>query len=98
MIWLKAGEAMEEMSREEFERQKAESARRIREMYRGHAMPPYPEFLRPEPPKKQQEVSMESPSPLKVQPKHDRTINGLGNIFNRLNVAQIASSSDGLLI
>lgn len=89
---------MEEMSREEFERQKAESARRIREMYRGHTMPPYPDFLKPTTQK-----AAEMPPQIKavsppVQPKHDRQVGGLGSLFDRLDLAQITKSSDGLLI
>ena len=34
------------MTREEFEKKKADSAKRIREMYAGRNMPPYPDFVK----------------------------------------------------
>jgi hypothetical protein len=95
---FKGGVVTEEMSREEFERQKAESARRIREMYNGHAMPPYPEFLRPELSKVQKTAEITPSVSTKPQPKHERRSNGLENLFGRLSLAQITKSSDGLLI
>ena len=86
------------MSREEFEKQKAESAKRIWEMYRGHVMPPYPEFLKPEPIKEPDEPQ-KKPAPVhKAPPKHDREAGGIGNVFSRLDLAQITNSPDGLLI
>lgn len=87
-----------DMTREEFERQKAESARRIKELYRGHTMPPYPEFVtvqqntasekRAEP---QRERSPEVPAP--VRPRTD-----IPSILRCFNMGEILKSPDSLLI
>ncbi len=87
-----------DMTKEEFERQKNESARRIRELYRGHTMPPYPEFIsvpKNSAPEKQVEAQIaKAPLPQSnVKTKTD--IPGLLRCFN---MGEVLKSPDSLLI
>ena len=87
-----------DMTREEFERKKAESAKRIKELYRGHTMPPYPEFVTiprevalkegSEPPKK-------TPPEMPLSPRQGSDIQGLLRCFN---MGEVLKSPDSLLI
>ena len=87
-----------DMTKEEFQRQKEESAKRIQEMYRGHNMPPYPEF-----------VSISSSAPVHLPPKPEATKPSpakkilpnkpdIGGILKCFNMGEILKSSDSLLI
>ena len=87
-----------DMTKEEFERQKAESARRIKELYRGHTMPPYPEFVtvpqgvaaeKPTDPPKQ--VFSEAPVAVRKSPD-------IGGLLRCFNMGEILKSPDSLLI
>ncbi len=82
------------MTKEEFERQKAESARRIRELYRGHNMPPYPEFV------SVTQKKTEAPPAERVLPP-PKPKGGEGNIQGILkcfNMGEVLKSPDSLLI
>lgn len=100
---------MEEMSREEFLQQKADAARRIKELYRGHIMPPYPDFVSlPQNARKTEQHTTEavptvpekktiSPAPpIKQVPPKGGFVPS--NIFRFLNLPELLKSSDALLI
>ncbi len=87
------------MTREEFEREKADSARRIREMYAGRNMPPYPDFVKVRadqvkeetPDSAKQAVSKKVTSP----PQRGFSAEGL---LRSLNIEQIIKNPESLLI
>ncbi len=85
---------MEELTREEFERQKNDAAKRIRDMYKGQNMPPYPDFITVpeniEAPKKTEEL------PKNVKPSP--VLPASNNIFRMLNFSELLKSPDSLLI
>lgn len=85
---------MQEMTKEEFEKQKSDAAKRIREIYRGQNMPPYPDFITlpktdNKPPK--QKTVLETAAP--CRPK-----NTTENMFRFLNFSELLKSPDALLI
>lgn len=100
---------MEEMSREEFLQQKADAARRIKELYRGQNMPPYPDFVSLpkntrqaeqhtiDPPPAVTEKEAVSPTP---QVRREPQTGGFmpASIFRFLNLPELLKSSDALLI
>lgn len=83
---------MQEMSREEFEKQKNDAANRIREMYKGQKQPAFPNFVSVAPPPAKHEK--EEPKPALI-PQPKRVEN---NIFRFLNFSEISKSPDALLI
>ena len=86
---------MQEMSREEFERQKNDAARRIREIYKGQNMPPYPDFISL--PAREKEIKTEETVPPKTPQKSPpQTVTG--NLFKFLNFSELLKSPDALLI
>lgn len=85
---------MSDMSREEFERLKKDSARRIREMYKGHNMPPYPDFIDlkgrvEEPP---------TPASDPPRPASSPAPQGPLPILGNLNIRSLTQNPDSLLI
>ncbi len=87
------------MTREEFERKKADSARRIREMYAGRNMPPYPDFVKVRaeqvkeatPDKAQQAVIKKITTP-------PQSVFSAEGILRSLNIEQIIKNPESLLI
>lgn len=87
------------MTREEFERKKADSAKRIREMYAGRNMPPYPDFVKvraeqvkeDKPDKPKQAVSKKMAAP----PQRGFSAEGL---LKSLNIEQIIKNPESLFI
>lgn len=90
---------MDEFTRKEFLRRKEDAANRIRDMYNGHSMPPYPDF-----------VSIPQSSTLPHTEKVDRT-NGTSapitdkkggfnpaNLIKAVNLEELTKSPDNLLI
>ena len=98
---------MDEMTREEFMRQKDEASRRIKEIYRGQRMPPYPSFVKLPNEESQKPAVLQTESS-KGQTKNSLTCASSGksagiessplNIFKSLNIQQIMRSPDSLLI
>ena len=82
---------MADMTREEFERQKNEAALKMKELYRGQTMPPYPDFIRVP----QAEEKMQKSEP-KKEKKPQKTVPN--NLFRYLNLSEILKSPDALLI
>lgn len=82
---------MADMTRDEFLRQKNEAARQMRELYRGQAMPPYPDFVK----MPQSEEKPKEPEPKKEHCVQKQMPN---NIFRFLNLSEILKSPDALLI
>lgn len=85
---------MDELTREEFEKQKSDAARRIRDMYKGQNMPPYPDFIAVP------ENNNASQKPEKP-PKHNNPQPVLpvsNNIFKSLNFSELIKAPDSLLI
>ncbi len=82
---------MADMTREEFERQKNEAALKMKELYRGQSMPPYPDFIKlpksEETPKEPEQKKERKPQ--KTAPN---------NVFRYLNLSEILKSPDALLI
>lgn len=85
---------MEELTREEFEKEKIEAARRIRDMYKGQNMPPYPDFISlPQKP----DVAKQKAEPVKkINPPAPMPVSN--NIFRMLNFSELLKSPDSLLI
>lgn len=101
---------MEEISREEFLRQKADAERRMKELYGGHSMPPYPGFvsLTGNAPKASQAAvpprepkSDGKPQKPAVRPaSNGNTPSGFAayDMFRFLNLPELLKSQDTLLI
>lgn len=93
---------MMDLSKEEFDRMKDESARRIKEIYKGSHMPPYPSFVSlPEKAKaKEPEEANQAPTPNPPEPRYQNTrqSNFAGNIFRFLNLEELTKTPDTLLI
>lgn len=93
-----------DMSKEEFEQKKAESARRIRELYRGHNMPPYPEFVTVTPkPNTPPREHADIPQRPNLQNHHPPALaennnSGLAGLLKCFNMGEILKSPDALLI
>ena len=85
---------MQEMSKEEFERQKNDAAKRIRDMYKGQNMPPYPDFITV-PRNEETQVKTEE-SPKRASRPHITPVPN--NIFRMLNFSELMKSPDSLLI
>lgn len=85
---------MQEMSREEFERQKNDAAKRIREIYRGQTMPAYPDFISL--PKVPETKAPETATPKETKKTPQNTT--AGNLFKFLNFSELLKSPDSLLI
>ena len=82
---------MADMTKEEFQRQKSDAERRMRELYRGQNMPPFPDFVSVP---KQQEAPKPEPTKKEIAP----TRNNTNNIFKFLNFSELLKSPDALLI
>ena len=87
---------MNEMSRDEFERQKNDAANRIREMYSGQKAPSFPAF-----------VSVPSPPAVHAENEHQKEVkketfpppqNRFGSLLKFLNFSELTKSPDALLI
>lgn len=94
-----------DMSKEEFEQKKAESARRIRELYRGHNMPPYPEFVtvspKPNTSPRERDDMPQRPTVQNYHPPTAATENknsGVAGLLRCFNMGEILKSPDALLI
>ena len=85
---------MDELTREEFEKQKSDAARRIRDMYKGQNMPPYPNFIAV--PENSNAVENKEKPPTRIDPQPVLPISN--NIFRNLNFAELLKSPDSLLI
>ncbi len=85
---------MSDMSREEFESLKADSARRIREMYRGHGMPPYPDFVD----LKDSEKAVPPPAADPPRPPASPSPRGPLSFLGNLNIRGLSQNPDSLLI
>lgn len=86
---------MEEMTKEEFDRQKDEAAKRIRDMYRGQNMPPYPDFISIP---KDKEEKQNKGGAIASAPKPRQNQRLQNNIFRMLNFSELLKSEDALLI
>lgn len=85
---------LQELTKEEFERQKSDAARRIRDMYKGQNMPPYPNFITlPE----NKEIAQKTEEPPK-RTNYSSITPASNNIFRFFNFSEIMKSPDSLLI
>ncbi len=87
------------MTREEFEKKKADSAKRIREMYAGRNMPPYPDFVKVRA-EQVKEEKPDKPRPtaskkMVAPPQQGFSAEGL---LRSLNIEQIIKNPESLLI
>lgn len=100
---------MEEMSREEFLQQKADAERRIKELYKGHNMPPYPDFVSLSEGRRQNssqtikatppaEEKKETPQAQLTRPVTQTSGFAPARIFKFLNLPELLKSSDAMLI
>ena len=88
---------MEELSREEFLKQKEDASKRIREIYRGHTMPPFPDFVSVK--KETVNPKLEKPPKLQNEKKDKGKPQSTPlNIFRFFNLPELMKSSDGMLI
>ena len=85
---------MEELTREEFEKQKSDAAKRIRDMYKGQNMPPYPDFIAVSENSKASPKTEKPPKHIDTQPASPLS----NNIFRSLNFSELLKSPDSLLI
>ncbi len=85
---------MDELSREEFEKQKSDAAKRIRDMYKGQNMPPYPDFIAVPENSKATPKTEKPPKHINPQP----VLPVSNNIFRNLNFSELLKSPDSLLI
>lgn len=91
---------MAEMSREEFNRLKEESSKRIRDMYKGHSMPPYPDFISLQKQEKsvpQKEESVNSPQK-NYHEHHHSNNNWLHGLLRSINLSELLKNPESLLI
>lgn len=91
---------MAEMSREEFNRLKEESSKRIREIYKGHGMPPYPDFISLQKQEKSIPEKKEAVSPpKKATPEcHRSNYNWLQGMLRSINLSELLKNPESLLI
>ena len=91
---------MAEMSREEFNRLKEESSKRIREMYKGHNMPPYPDFISLQKQEKSiPETVQKVVPPKKTTPEyHSPNNNWLQGMLRSINLSELLKNPESLLI
>ena len=91
---------MAEMSQEEFNRLKEESSKRIREMYKGHSMPPYPDFISLQKQEKSVPEKKETVSaPKKAMPEfHHCNNNWLHGMLRSINLSELLKNPESLLI
>ncbi len=87
-----------DMTKEEFERQKAESAKRIKELYRGHNMPPYPEFVSVVTAPQPEDVEQHDRKPPEAKPALSQKSTDIGGLLKCFNMGEILKSPDSLLI
>lgn len=91
---------MQDMTPEEFNRLKEESARHLKEIYKGRNMPPYPDFVtlnHKEEEKVTENYKKEAPKTL--APRHKNNPNfDVGNMFKFINFPELLKNSDSLLI
>lgn len=85
---------MEDLTREEFEKQKSDAAKRIRDMYKGQNMPPYPDFIALPENKEIPQKAEESTKCVRRSPITPAS----NNIFRMLNFSELLKSPDSLLI
>lgn len=91
---------MAEMSREEFNRLKEESSKRIREMYKGHSMPPYPDFISLQNQEKSVREKYEEVTPPKkaIPEHHNSNNNWLQGMLRSINLSELLKNPESLLI
>ncbi len=89
---------MAELTREEFNRLKEESSNRIREMYKGHSMPPYPDFVKLEKPAPPPSCNPIVKPVVTQKPCSSNGQNPLAGILRSVNLSELLKNPESLLI